>query len=82
VIGLKESVASKTAHNNVYGQLLGYRLLGNSFGISSGSFLFTNLVLANATNHKQTRCGTLRQNIFINSKTQPQYLWESISKAN
>ena len=78
MIGLKESVASKTAHNNVYSQLLGYRLLGNS----SGSFLFTNLVLANATNHTQTRCDTLRQNIFINSKTQPQYLWESISKAN
>jgi hypothetical protein len=33
----------------VYNQLLGYCLLGNSFGISSGSFLFTNLVLANAT---------------------------------
>ncbi len=34
---------------NVYSQLLGSSLLGNSFGISSGSFLFTNLVLANAT---------------------------------
>ena len=33
-----------TKHNNVYSQLLGYSLLGNSFGISSGSFYFTNLV--------------------------------------
>ncbi len=62
MIGLKESVASKTAHNNVYSQLLGYRLLGNSFGISSGSFLFTNLVLANATNHTQTRCESCSKN--------------------
>jgi hypothetical protein len=44
--------------------LLGYRLLGNSFGISSGSFLFTNLVLANATNHTRKRYKTLLMKIL------------------
>jgi hypothetical protein len=39
--------------------LLGYRLLGNSFGISSGSFSFANLVLNNATNHTRNRCASL-----------------------
>ena len=40
----------------MYNQLLGLCLLGNSCGISSGSFSFVNLVLAKATSHTQTRC--------------------------
>ncbi|QHI36043.1 hypothetical protein IMCC3317_13960 [Kordia antarctica] len=42
----------------MYNQLLGSSLLGNSYGISSGSFSFVNLVLANATSHTRTRWQT------------------------
>ena len=52
---IKKIDKKQTGYNNVYNQLLDYRLLGNSYGISSDSFLFTNLVLANATNHTRTR---------------------------
>jgi hypothetical protein len=48
----------------VYNQLLDYRLLGNSYGISSGSISFTNLVLANATNHTRTRWQQLKKTAY------------------
>jgi len=37
----------------VYNQLLVLCVLGKSYGFSSGSFSFANLVPANATNHTQ-----------------------------
>ena len=51
-------------YNNVYSQLLALCVLGHErsalalakpYGFPSGSFSFTNLDLANATNHTQNR---------------------------
>jgi len=53
--GRKNTYIKKRKANTVYNQLLGSRLLGKSYGFSSGSFSFANLVPANATNHTQTR---------------------------
>jgi hypothetical protein len=44
-------------------------VLGKSYGFSSGSFSFTNLVLANATNHTRTRCSTFEKNHELKRKT-------------
>ncbi len=49
------TVIESTTGNNVYSQLLDYRLLRKSYGFSSGSFSFANLVPANATTIKASR---------------------------